>query len=417
MICLTSHADQLVNIARDVLGRGDSFVTKITGSPTVDRPLQRIREFRNRPAPGIVVTVDMLTTGVDIPDLEYIVFLRPVKSRILFTQMMGRGTRKGEKFTDKSHFVVFDCFDGTLLEYFKNTTDIAEDPPTGNVRTIGEIIDDIWVNRDRDYNIRCLTKRLQRIDKEMSAEAREQFAAFIPNGDMAAFAAELPKRIKQDFTGTLAILRSLTFQDLLVTYPRRPRTFITAAGVKDEVSSEWLVRGANGKEYKPADYLVAFSEFVRTHQADIEAIAVLLRSPARWSPTALQDLFRKLQAAPERFTLDNLQRAHLISENKALCDIISMVKHAADRQNPLLTAAERTDLAFQRLTAGRAFTPDQQQWLDRIRTHLQENLSIDQGDFEDQTAFSGYGGWGRAKKVFGEALPSLLEQINKEIAA
>lgn len=65
----TSHADQLVGLARDIFGHGDAFVQKITG--TVDRPLQRIREFRNRDLPGIVVTVDMLSTGVDIPDLEY----------------------------------------------------------------------------------------------------------------------------------------------------------------------------------------------------------------------------------------------------------------------------------------------------------------------------------------------------------
>ena len=43
----TSHADQLVQVARDAFGRGDAFVEKITGR--VDRPLQRIREFRNRP--------------------------------------------------------------------------------------------------------------------------------------------------------------------------------------------------------------------------------------------------------------------------------------------------------------------------------------------------------------------------------
>ncbi len=113
----TSHADQLVDMARDIFGRGEAFVAKITGR--VDRPLQRIREFRNRPNPGIVVTVDLLTTGVDIPDLEFLVFLRPVKSRILFEQMLGRGTRKGDRHPDKSHFVVFDCFDGTLLEYFR----------------------------------------------------------------------------------------------------------------------------------------------------------------------------------------------------------------------------------------------------------------------------------------------------------
>src|SRR5207245_9860897 len=136
----TSHADQLVDIARDVLGRGDSFVQKITGSKTVDRPLQRIREFRNRPAPAVVVTVDMLSTGVDIPDLEYIVFLRPVKSRILFEQMLGRGTRKGDMFPDKSHFVVFDCFDGTLLNYFKNDSAFTAEPPDNPSRTLQQLI-------------------------------------------------------------------------------------------------------------------------------------------------------------------------------------------------------------------------------------------------------------------------------------
>src|ERR1019366_4037297 len=216
----TSHADQLVDIARDVFGRGDSFVAKITGSPTVDRPLQRIREFRNRQQPGIVVTVDMLTTGVDIPDLEFIVFLRPVKSRILFEQMLGRGTRKGEHFPDKSHFVVFDCFDGTLLEYFKNATEITAEPPEHEVRTITEIIEDIWNNRDRDYNIHRLVKRLQRIDKEMSGEARDMFAAFIPQGDLAKYASDLPRQLRTDFVERMKLLREKSFQDLLVNYHR-----------------------------------------------------------------------------------------------------------------------------------------------------------------------------------------------------
>jgi len=111
-----SHADQLVTLCREAFGRGDSFLQKITGSPTLDRPLQHIREFRNRPSPAIVVTVDMLSTGVDIPALEFIVFLRPIKSRILWEQMLGRGTRRCPDI-NKSHFTVFDCFDGTLLEY------------------------------------------------------------------------------------------------------------------------------------------------------------------------------------------------------------------------------------------------------------------------------------------------------------
>ena len=106
--------------------------------------------------------------------------------------MLGRGTRKGDKYPDKSHFTVFDCFDGTLLEYFRQATAITAEPPTSEARSIIEIIEDIWANRDRDYNTRCLVKRLQRVDKEMHGDAREEFARFIPDGNMAAFA-----RVKQ----------------------------------------------------------------------------------------------------------------------------------------------------------------------------------------------------------------------------
>jgi hypothetical protein len=68
------------------LGRCKHFVESgVAFTGRVDRPLQKIREFRNR-QPQVVVSVDMLTTGVDIPDPEYIVFLRPVKLRILFEQ-------------------------------------------------------------------------------------------------------------------------------------------------------------------------------------------------------------------------------------------------------------------------------------------------------------------------------------------
>jgi type I restriction enzyme R subunit len=169
--------------------------------------------------------------------------------------MLGRGTRKGEHFPDKSHFVVFDCFDGTLMEYFKKATEITAEPPEHEVCTITEIIDDIWNNRDRDYNIRRLVKRLQRIDKEMSGEARDMFAVFIPQGDMAKYASDLPRQLRTDFVEKMKLLREKIFQDLLVNYPRRQRTFLVATDTVDMVSSSWLVRGTDGKEYKPEDYL------------------------------------------------------------------------------------------------------------------------------------------------------------------
>ena len=411
----TSHADQLVEIGRDVFGRGDSFVQKITGR--VDRPLQWIRQFRNRPSPSVVVTVDLLTTGVDIPDLEGIVFLRPVKSRILFEQMLGRGTRKGYQFPDKSHFVVFDCFDGTLLEYFKTATAITAEPPERETRTIAEIIEDVWNNRDREYNVRRLVKRLQRIDKEMSGEGREQFSAYIPQGDMARYASDLPRKLRADFTGNMALLRDETFQDLLVNYRRRERTFLVAIDSVDTVASSWLVRGADGKEYKPQDYLTAFSQFVRENPVQIEAIRILLSRPRDWSTKALTELQLKLAATPQRFTLDHLRKAHELHYHKALIDIISMVKHAANEQEKLYTAGERVQLAITRMSAGRAYTHEQIQWLNRIEGHLVENLTIDQDDFDALPVFTLAGGWSRANRVFEGKLPQVISQLNEAIAS
>jgi type I restriction enzyme R subunit len=245
----TSHADQLVDQARDVFGRGEAFVTKITGR--TDRPLQHIREFRNRPNPTVVVTVDLLTTGIDIPDLEFLVFLRPVKSRILFEQMLGRGTRQGDKFPDKSHFVVVDCFDGTLLQYFRETTGMTVEPPTSDTKTNAQIIEEIWQNQDRDYNVRRLVKRLRRIDRQMSGDARDLFARFVPDGDIGHFAEELPAQLHESFADIMRILRHKDFQRLLLDYPRPHRTFVIATTATDKVDSQWLIKAGPGRSTSP----------------------------------------------------------------------------------------------------------------------------------------------------------------------
>ncbi len=412
----TSHADQLVQLAREVFSRGDAFVEKITGR--VDRPLQKLREFRNRPMPGIAVTVDLLTTGVDIPDLEVVVFLRPVKSRILFEQMLGRGTRKGEKYPDKAHFTVFDCFDGTLLQYFKGSTGITTETPAPPTRPIKEIIGAIWANQDRDYNIGCLVKRLQRIDKSMSGDARELFAKYVPDGDLAAFARKLAGTLRQDFVPTMELLRNDGFQELLVSYPRPERTFVRAYEQQDTVSSVLMLRDVAGQEYKPGDYLAVFSRFVAENPDHIDAVKILLDRPRAWSPAALNELREKLRQSRYRFSEETLQRAHEATYRKALVDVISMVKHAAQGDAPLYTASERVERAFTRVTAGKAFTPDEQRWLDRIREHLRANLSIDQEDFEEIPIFADAGGWGVARKVFGEPrLQGLLDEFNEAIAA
>jgi len=215
----------------------------------------------------------------------------------------------------------------------------------------------------------------------------------------------------------MALLRNPDFQNLLVTYPRPPRTFFVDDTTKDTVTSKWLVRDAEGKGYKPEDYLSVFSRFVKENPDHIEAIGILLNRPQEWSTDAIAELKKKLAATPMRFTIENLQRAHQVRYHKPLVDIISMVKHAAREEEGLFTAEERVARAFERVTKGKTFTPEQQAWLGRIREHLIANLSIDQEDFEISPFLADHGGLRRASQLFGPDLPILIRELNEAIAA
>lgn len=408
-----SHADQVVRICREIFARGDDFVQKITASPSVDRPLQRIREFRNRPTPMIVVTVDMLSTGVDIPCLECIVFLRPVKSRILWVQMLGRGTRKCPEI-GKVSFTIFDCFGGTLIEYFRDTSDFKVEIPPQETMDLPQLIEKIYQNDDRDYHAKVLVKRLRRIEREMSGKAREQFAAYIPDGDLGKFSDQLADKIRTDFTDTMKLLRDKKFQDLLLHYPKPEKFFFVGYDTKDTVSSEILVNYGQ-ERIKPRDYLDQFSQFIRENQEEIEAVQVLVKRPKNWRTKPLEDLRKTLQQ--NQFGEPDLRKAAGVVYQKPMADIISMVKHAVHEEVPVYNVEERVDLALKKLTAGKTFTTEQKEWLGLIREHLVANLTIELEDFAKSPIFERLGGITRARKVFAGQLEQIVAEINYYIAA
>lgn len=410
----TSHANQLVTLCREAFGRGDGFVAKITGAKDVDRPLQRIKEFRNRPEPKIVVTVDLLTTGVDVPGIEFLVFLRPVKSRILFEQMLGRGTRLCDEFEGpaKSHFVVFDCFDGTLIESFRNASGMAVEAPVSDPVPLRDVVENIWNNERSDYNVKVLAKRLRRIDKEITGEGRLKFLEFTKNLDLAQFADQLNNLLAANFTGTMELLRNEDFQEFLLQYPRPNRDFVIATGIVDAVSSERLIRYQD-KDLRPADYLAEFSKFVETNRDQIEALRILLDKPEGWSTEALRELRAALRQA--QFPEERVREAVTIAKHKALADVISLVKNAADEAKPLLTAEERVNAAISQVTGGMELTTEQHGWLELIRQRLVADLAIEPDDFELHP-LDERGGFARANKAFGGSLKDLLSRLNWAIA-
>jgi len=285
---------------------------------------------------------------------------------------MGRGTRLCPEI-GKTKFTVFDCVGA--LEYFAKVTAFTAEPPASPTRTLAQIIEDIYGNRDRDYNTKILVRRVQRISKNVSAEGRKAFEKWIPNGDVSAFAAGLPDAIEKRWAETMQLLRNPDFQNLLENYPRVKPYFIIAESVIDRVESGYLIRTRDGKSVRPEDYLSAFETFVRENPEHIEAIQILLDRPAGWSTHALSELRQKLEERPEGFTESRLRQAY----HHELADIISLVKHAGEG-DPLVSSEERVDRALAKVTAGRGLTMEQEKWLDLIRAHLVENLAIDRDD-------------------------------------
>lgn len=106
-----NHADIVVRLIKEIYEKrgidiDDDAVMKITGS--IKDPTLAIKKYKNEDYPAIAVTVDLLSTGIDVPEICNIVFLRRVRSRILYEQMLGRATRLCDD-TNKTHFNIYDA--------------------------------------------------------------------------------------------------------------------------------------------------------------------------------------------------------------------------------------------------------------------------------------------------------------------
>ena len=154
-----SHAEDIVQIVREVFAKGDEFCQKITYQS--DRPEDLIKRFRTQLNPRIAVSVDMISTGTDIKPLECLVFMRSVRSSGYFEQMIGRGVRvispndlqavTGDA-TAKTHFIIVDAV-GVYESVKTDSQALPGEPSTPTepnglrVRDPSQLIDDVSVDQ------------------------------------------------------------------------------------------------------------------------------------------------------------------------------------------------------------------------------------------------------------------------------
>jgi type I restriction enzyme R subunit len=103
-----AHAQQVKDALNELKG-DENYATRIVSEDKDDMTKFRDKEM---PKPVIATTVDLLSTGIDIPHLQNIVFMRPINSKVLFKQIIGRGSRL---FEGKGFFRIIDFTDATRL--------------------------------------------------------------------------------------------------------------------------------------------------------------------------------------------------------------------------------------------------------------------------------------------------------------
>ncbi|MEO6627736.1 MAG: DEAD/DEAH box helicase family protein, partial [Aquihabitans sp.] len=164
-----SHAEDIVRIAREELGKGNDVIAKITYKASDGtKPEQLLQDFRTAYYPRIAVTVDMIATGTDVKPIEMVVFMRMVRSRNYFEQMKGRGVRTipdsdlqvvTPDATHKDRFVLVDAIGVT-------ETKLIESFPLERKRgvSIEKLLHQVALGQISEDLVSTLASRLARID-------------------------------------------------------------------------------------------------------------------------------------------------------------------------------------------------------------------------------------------------------------
>ena len=107
------HAEEIVRVFNSLYPQYNGEFARVIDNQ-VNFATTLIETFEvSEKLPQIAVSVDMLDTGIDVPEVLNLVFFKPVKSKIKFWQMIGRGTRLCKNLfgegLDKQQFYIFDC--------------------------------------------------------------------------------------------------------------------------------------------------------------------------------------------------------------------------------------------------------------------------------------------------------------------
>lgn len=403
-----SHADKIVILLKKIYEEKgysieDDSIMKITGY--LHDPLEAIKKLKNEETPVIAVTVDLLTTGIDVPAISNLVFMRRVKSRILYEQMLGRATRLCDDI-GKTHFNIYDAvrlYEG--LEKVTTMKPVVTSTSTSFENLIKEL-DQIDNDDHKKGHIDIIVAKLQRKKRTLRGNNLEKFINYTNGLNPDEFIKSIRGGNLNDAVNILSSSKEfISFLDTKILNPRK----VIYSEEEDHLIDH--VRGYGISE-KPEDYLCEFERFVSENINKIPALEIICQRPQELKRKDLKSL--RLELNEHGFTEKNLNTAYNTMKNEDLAaDIISFIRQYA-LGNALVDHDERIKNAVKKVKKLQKWKPNQIKWLERIEKQLLKEYIIDKESFND-APFKKDGGYDKLNKHLDNRLEEILTVINKNL--
>lgn len=451
-----SHAEDVLRIVREEFGRGNDFAVKITYRSSDAEEL--LAQFRTSTLPRIAVSVDMIATGTDVRPLECLVFMRAVKSRLLFEQMKGRGVRVVSDNelrgvtpgnVTKASFVLVDAVGVT-------ETEMGESTPLERKRgdSLKKLFEHVAAGSKDPDTVSSIASRLNRLDRQLLTQDRAELTGLAGGVDLGVIVAGLVRSVDPDLAyeaaeataggeptdAQVAAARTKLVAKAvkpLATNPElRKRILDVRASylqVIDTVNVDTILEAGFSREAtdRARSLVTDFEQFIADNRDEITALHILYSKPygQRLTFAEVRELANAIRRPPRAWTPEALWAAYETldrsrvrgSGGRILTDLVSLVRFALAQDKELVPFTETVNQRFEgwlsaQSTAGRTFDLVQRQWLELIRDHVAGSLDVAPVDLTEPP-FAQHGGLGRARKLFGADLNAILTDLTTALVA
>jgi len=462
-----SHADDIIQIVREVYGQGNAFCRKVTYSEKDAEGV--LSSFRNDYNPRVAVTVDMIATGTDVKPLEVLLFMRDVRSKGYYEQMKGRGVRSldGDSLkrvsnsadSAKTRFVLIDAVG--VEKSLKTESRPLEKKPGVPLK---DLLQGVALGHRDDDTVLSLANRLVRLDKQLDDKAKARImkaSGGIPMADLGKglINALNPDAIVEAALATAQAKGITRTEDTLlpseIEAARAERVAAACApfdqpALREEIESarrerEQIIDHINldqvtfsgfseQAEAQAKAVIQSFADYLKQHKDEIAALDFFYQQPYQRRALTfdmIEDLHEHLGKPPLMLTTERLWSAYArvqatqvkgADRKRQLTDLVSLVRYALGLDGELKPFADEVDRRFQawifrhNAQRGTAFTPEQTEWLRLMKEHIASSCAISRDDF-DYAELADKGGLQKAWGLFGKELDGLMSEMNMELVA